>query len=75
MPFLFCCFLRRLHYLDGLLPAGDLDYLNQADLTALQLPHVALDTMFKCMQSGLCRPPITLEFPDAVSNPQLPIKV
>jgi len=61
--------------LDGLLPAGDLDYLNQADLTALQLPPVALDVMVKCMQSGLCRPPIALEFPDAVSNPHLPIKV
>jgi len=61
--------------LDGLLPAGDLDYLNQADLTALQLTPVTLDTMVKCMQSGLCKTPIALEFPDAVSRPHMLIKV
>jgi len=61
--------------LDGLLPAGDLDYLNQADLTTLQLPPVALDTMVECMQSGLCKLPIALEFPDAVRKPWMLIKV
>ncbi|DBA95480.1 TPA: Nuclear pore complex protein Nup98-Nup96 [Trebouxia sp. C0006] len=58
----------------GAITLGDLDYLNQADLTALQLTPVTLDTMVKCMQSGLCKTPIALEFPDAVSRPHMLIK-
>ncbi len=57
------------------LAAGDLNYLEDADLLALKLPGLAHSVMTRCIQTGLCRPPIVLEFPDAAQHLQTSIKV
>ena len=55
--------------------AGDLTYLMEDDLSTLCLPKAAHDVMLKCMQLGLCTPPIALELETAIKTSQTPIVV